>query len=112
ERAKGVTAAAILHQHIGQAEIDDVCGEAAKWALIKGKALLQTLWSRNGLESYLIQPESFGVYNESVDSLERQEAFVHTTFATRSQFRQMIYGLSDTRRSDLMKAVDRLTVRA
>lgn len=111
ERAKGVVAAAILHQHIGQAEIDDACGEAALWSLIKGKAIQQIVWSRQGLESYLIQPEAFGVYNESISSLERQEAFVHTTFPTRSKFRQMIYGLPEARQKELMAACDRLTTR-
>lgn len=106
ERAKGRAAAAFVHQHISNAEIDDAMGDCVLWALVKGKTIQQTLWSRQGLETYLIQPEMFGVYNESVTSLEKQEAFTHTTFPTLSRFRQIISGLPDNKQASLMRRAE------
>jgi hypothetical protein len=111
ERAKGMAAASALHQHVTEAEVDEACSEATLWALIKGKTIQQTVWSRNGFEPYLIQPEAFGVYNESISSLERQECFVHSTFPTRSRFAQIISVLPIQRQRELFKAVDSVAIR-
>ena len=111
ERAKGMAAASALHQHITEAEVDEACSEATLWSLIKGKTIQQMVWSRNGLEPYLIQPEAFGVYNESIASLERQECFVHSTFPTRSRFAQIISGLPTKRQMELTKTVNNVAVR-
>lgn len=111
DRAKATAAVAFLHQHVIEANIDDAMSDCVLWSIIKGKTIQQTIWSRRGLESYLIQPESFGVYNESIASLERQEAFVHTTFPTKSRFRQMISGLDAGRQRQLMDAANKATVR-
>jgi hypothetical protein len=112
ERAKGMAAASALHQHITEAEVDEACSEAVLWSLVKGKTIEQMVWSRSGLEPYLIQPESFGVYNETISSLERQECFVHTTFPTRSRFRQIISGLPLKRQIEIMKVVDSVAIRS
>lgn len=111
ERAKGTAAAAALYQHICAGDVDDSISDTVLWSLIKGKTIQQIVWSRNGFEPYLIQPESFGVYNESISSLERQEAFVHTTFPTRSRFGQIISGLDRSRQKEILKTVDSLQVR-
>jgi len=112
ERAKGMAAAAALYQHMTNAEVDEACGTAALWAMIKGKSIMQMVWSRGGLEPYLIQPEAFGVYNESITTLDRQEAFVHSTYPTRSRFAQIISGLPRERQKELMKAVDGISVKS
>jgi hypothetical protein len=111
ERSKGMAASSALLQHVVSNDVDDAISDLVLWSLIKGKTIQQMVWSRGGFESYLIQPEMFGVYNESIASLERQEAFVHTTFPTRSRFRQIISGLSPAKQNALMKAVDALQVR-
>jgi len=111
DRAKASAAAAFLHQHIIDADMDDSMTDVTLWSLIKGKTIQQTLWSRRGLESHLIQPESFGVYNESISDLDKQEAWVHTTFLTRSRFRQLISGLPPDRQRHLMKAASDSIVR-
>jgi hypothetical protein len=108
DRAKANRAAAGLLQSIVNSDIDDGISDIILWALIKGKTIQQLLWSRDGLESYLIQPEAFGVYNETISDLKRQEAFVHTTFPTRSRFRQIISGLPREKQALLLKAVNAL----
>jgi hypothetical protein len=104
DRAKAEAAAAFLYQNVVSADIDDHMADTVLWSLIKGKTIHQTLWSRNGLEDYLIQPELFGVYNESISTLERQEAFSKTVFLTRSRFRQLISGLPEARQRALIEA--------
>jgi hypothetical protein len=111
ERAKAMAAASGLHQSITEAEVDESCSASVLWGLIKGKTIHQTVWSRNGLEPYVIQPEAFGVYNESISLLERQEAFVHTTFPTRTRFAQIISGLPVKRQIEILRAVDSIAVR-
>lgn len=111
ERAKGMAAASALHQHITEAEVDDNCSECVLWSLVKGKTVQQMVWSRNGLEPYLIQPEAFGVGNESISSLERQEMFVHTSFKTRSRYAQIISGLPVKRQIELMKTANTIAVK-
>jgi hypothetical protein len=111
DRAKARAAASGLHQHVVENDIDDHISDVVLWSLIKGKVISQMVWSRAGFEPYLIQPESFAVYEENKSSLERQQAFVHTTFETRSRFRQMISGLSTRRQAEIMKKVNALQVR-
>ena len=107
ERAKGKTAAASLYQHVRDGDVDTACFDVSLAALIKGKALIQMVWSRNGFEPYIVQPELFGVLREDISDLKRQEAFVHTTFLTRSRFVQMISGLSTSEQTRILKGVDR-----
>jgi hypothetical protein len=111
ERAKADAAASGLHQHIVNNDIDDNLSDVVLWSLIKGKVIHQVVWSRGGFEPFLIQPESFGVYNEAIHQLDRQEAFVHTTFPTRSRFVQMISSLPADKQRRLMQAVDSLQTR-
>jgi hypothetical protein len=111
ERAKAGAAASALLQHVISNDVDDSISDIVLWSLIKGKVIQQMVWSRGGFESYLIQPETFGVYNESISSLERQEAFIHTSFPTRSRFRQIISGLPAAKQAELMKAVDAVQIR-
>ena len=111
ERAKGDAAAACLRQHIEAANVDDQLSDAVLWALIKSKTICQLVWSRGGVEMYIIQPEAFGVYNETIPMLSRQEAFVHTTFPTRSRFRQITSGLPVEKQKSLMRTVEGLQVR-
>jgi hypothetical protein len=112
ERAKAHAAASALTERFVNFDIDDCISDIVLWSLIKGKALQKIIWSRGGAESYLIQPEAFGVYNESINSLDRQEAFVHTTYETRSRFQQMISRLPPERRVALMKAATSLETRS
>jgi hypothetical protein len=109
ERAKGKAAAADLYQHVRSGSVDTTISDAVLWAAIKGKTLMQMVWTRHGLEPYLIQPEMFGVLQEDICDLARQEAFVHTTFVTPSRFRQIIAGLPDSEQVELLKGIKRYT---
>lgn len=107
ERTKAKTAAAALYQYCRRGGVDTACTDAVLWSCIKGKTIMQLVWSRNGLEPYIIQPELFGVLQEDLADLDRQEAFVHTTFVTPSRFQQIIAGLPASEQAELSKAMKR-----
>lgn len=107
ERAKGKAAAASLYQYIRDGKVDTSCSAATLWALVKGKTLFQMVWTRRGLEPYIVQPELFGVLREDISDLDRQEAFVHTTFLTKSRFAQMIAGMPSADQTRIIDGVKR-----
>ncbi len=49
-------------------------GEALPWAYVYGTSILAPRWKGNGLQLYAISPANFGVANEQVTRLDRQEA--------------------------------------
>ena len=55
------------------------------------------LWTVNGLEPHLIMPEFMGVLRADINSLDQQEAFVHSTYLTRDQFRILIKDHPDSK---------------
>lgn len=63
---------------------------AVDWALCKGSSFVKTLWSGDGLEATVVQPETMGVYREDINGLDRQEAFNHQIFITKGQLAAMV----------------------
>lgn len=105
DRAKASAAAAHLNQRIRDGDVDTCMSDATQWAAIKGKSLCKLLWSRDGLDPYLVQPECFGVLREDIPDLKRQEAFVHTTCLTRSRFAQMLSAFPASEQQAIVKKV-------
>ena len=97
DRAKFKAAAAEVHQRMRRSNLDTVIGDAVKWSLVKGKTFIKTLWGAEGLEPYIVQPEMMGVLREDVDTLDRQEAFFHSTYLTRYQFNRLIENHPDAK---------------
>ena len=64
--------------------------DAVHWALIEGKTFIKTVWGHNGLESWIVHPQFFGVLREDIDGLDRQEAFVQTSYITPSELERQI----------------------
>jgi hypothetical protein len=73
-------------------------------ALVKGCMMMKVIWGHDGLEGYLVHPEMFGVLREDIEELDRQEAFVHTEYLTKSQFRRTVIDHPD--RDHILKEVD------
>lgn len=105
ERAIAKASASVLHDHIADGDVDTTYRDATLWALIKGKTIIHHGFSRSGLEATVVQPELFGVLREDLADLKSQEAFVHTTFMTRSRFAQMISGLTSAEQTRIIKGV-------
>jgi hypothetical protein len=111
-RAKGKAAAAHLYEQTRKSRADRAISKAVLGGLIKGKTIYQTVYSRNGFEPYIIQPELFGVEREDLETLDRQSFFTHTTFLSKARFRQMIGVLPDKDQAELMKGVTKFAKQA
>jgi len=101
----GEAATRKLNREFHRCGIDMDFSQGVNSALVKGCMMLKIEWGHDGLEGYLIHPEMFGVLREDIDELDRQEAFVHTSFLTKSQFRRSIIDHRD--RDKLMAEVDK-----
>lgn len=79
-----------LNREFHRTNVDQVFASGVTWALVKGACLEKTLWGHDGLEPWLVQPESFGVLREDIGDLDRQDAFVETTYMTPAAFRRTL----------------------
>lgn len=88
--ARAGVASRYLSREYHRCDVDIVFSQSVGRSLIKGASLVKHLWGREGLEPWLVEPEFFAVYREDIDSLDRQEAFMHTMFITRGQLSAML----------------------
>ena len=56
---------------------DGLTASQVRWSLVYGSALLKFIWQNNEITVFGVDPGSFGVYREELNSLDRQEAVVH-----------------------------------
>lgn len=82
DRAKMMSAGAEFHKQVRRSETDMIMGDAVTWGLVKGKSFIKKLWTNEGFKDILVQPEMMGVLEENLNSLDEQDAFVHTTYIT------------------------------
>jgi hypothetical protein len=90
ERAKGAAAADEILEQSRSSDLDTTYEEATRWSLVLGKTFVKHLWSVNGLEPVLVMPEFMGVLRPDLQTLEEQEAFTHSTYITKDQFKLLI----------------------
>jgi hypothetical protein len=93
ERAQ--VASRYLTREFSRSDSDLQFGSANEIALIKGLSLVKLNWNKDGIDPWIVHPESFGVLREDITSLAKQEAFVHTVFLTPAQFYRTIYDHPD-----------------
>ena len=105
DRAKARAASSDLYRRFRQSDLDTILEETVTWALVKGKTFIKLLWTEEGFEPLLVQPEMMGVLDESKSCLDKQEAFVHYTYISLSQFQDLVQFHPD--REDLIKRVKR-----
>jgi hypothetical protein len=91
-RAIGDSAAAYLSREFRRRGVDEAFAEAVNWGLVEASSFVKLLWSRHGFDPYLIGQAFIGVFNEGTTDLDRQDAFVHTTFVTPTSFERSIKG--------------------
>lgn len=103
ERAMGRRAIAEVHKRFRRGGVDRCAREANRWARIKGKAFVKLLWTANGFEPTLLQPEVMGVEREDLTSLDQQKAFVHTSWYTIDGFINLIANHPVDERNKLIK---------
>lgn len=117
----GRASARALNREIHRCGVDLKFAAAVNWALVKGASILKTIpemgvnrdapdnvpdemkWEYKGLQSWLIQPELFGVLREDITDLDDQDAFVCSQYLTRNAFRRAIHG--NPREAEILKEV-------
>ena len=87
----------VLTREIADRDLDTSFDDCLEWSLVKGWAALKLRWASAGLSAGLIQNESFGVLNETITELDKQEAFLHTTFLTPDELWRLVAFRADGR---------------
>lgn len=88
--AMGHAAARRLNREFHRRNLDLTFASGVNSALVDGCTIQKTIWGHDGLEGWNIKPTFFGVLREDIDDLDRQEAFVHSTYLTPTAFERTI----------------------
>ena len=72
-------------------DTDRIFGDATTWSLVFGAMFKKVLWGPQGLETFPLEPHSFGVYREDVDPIARQEAMVMKFHITRAELNRQLF---------------------
>lgn len=91
-RAIGSAAASYLSRDFQRHGVDEVFSEAVNWSLVEASCFVKLLWDRHGFDPWLVGQNYMSVLNEAITDLDRQDAFVHTTFMTPASFERAISG--------------------
>lgn len=67
-----------LNSEWSDSNADIQFGQALRWSMVYGTMVLKLIQRRRRTIPYIVDPHSFGVYDESKPYLSDQEAFVHT----------------------------------
>jgi hypothetical protein len=98
---KGVVAARVVSREWERNNIDMLFGHGVKESLTYASCLLKQLGGKDANGNFymrgarLVMPWQFGVYNESVNDLRDQEAFVETVWLTRHEVWRRVRNLPD-----------------
>lgn len=103
QRAMGRQAASEIHELLTDAGVYQTIQQTVKWSLVKGKTIFKMNWEEGGYAPYLIQPEFFGVLRPDINDLNRQPAFVHSTYYTPQEFASAFRHLPNL--GDIMKKI-------
>lgn len=95
QRVMGRSVAYELEDMMSDAGVYDAISQCVEWSLVKGKTLLKLNWEDGNFAPYMIQPEFFGVQRPDIATLDRQPAFVHSTYYTPSEFSHAFRSLPD-----------------
>jgi hypothetical protein len=107
DRAMNYAASSELNKYLRQGNVDTCIEQAVNWALVKGKTFIKLLWSEEGFEPYLIQPEYMGVLREDIEQLDRQEAFFQSSYYTYDRFRELIDNYPEDEKKDILRKVQK-----
>jgi hypothetical protein len=89
-RAKGEMAAKVLSRDFAHQGVDSAFSTAVNWGLVDGCCFVKLLWGRLGFDPWVVAQGYMGVYHEGLTNLDRQDAFVHTSFMTLASFERSI----------------------
>jgi hypothetical protein len=105
-RLMGEAAANYLSRDFQRHGVDEVFADAVNWGLVEASCFVKLLWDRGGFDPYLVGQTFMGVFNEATTDLDRQDAFVHTSFVTPASFERSIKGHPEE--ADILRRVRRM----
>jgi len=79
---------------------DQVFSTALTWSLVYNTTFVKLVYN-NGINPYLIEPDSIGILREDTPYTDRQEAIVQTYYMTKSELYARLY--SHPKRDDIVK---------
>lgn len=89
--AMGDVAARRFNREFRNRNLDMTFKSALDGSLIDGCQIIKGIWGHDGLEGWIVRPGFFGVLREDIDDLDRQEAFVQSTYMTPGAFERTIW---------------------
>lgn len=92
QKAIGQFAAEYLSRDFHRRGVDQAFAAAVNWGLIDASCFIKLLWNRQGFDPYIVAQGFMGVFHEGLPGLDRQDAFVHTSFMTLATFERSIQG--------------------
>ena len=81
-----------LNDKWSDSNADIIFGQAVNWSLVYNTMLIKLIQRGRETTPYLVDPSSFGVLREDQCQLDKQEAFVHTYYTTKSQLERDLNG--------------------
>ena len=84
-----------------QSNADVIYQMGILWALVYDTTLIKHIRRNGELYPFMVDPACFGVYREDVPMLDRQEAFVHTYYITKSALSKQL--ALHPRRDEILK---------
>jgi hypothetical protein len=92
-----------LNDEWNNSNADQVFGIALTWAFVYNCSYVKLVRRGKSITPYMVEPGSIGVLREDVMYTDRQEAFVHTYYITRSDLAARLY--AHPKRKELMKRI-------
>jgi len=87
---------------------DITFGQAVTWSLVFNTCLIKLVQRGKDTYPFIVDPSSFGVLREDITQLDRQEAFVHTYYTTKSQLTRDL--TSHPNKNEILRRVSETTV--
>ena len=91
EHAKVPVLTQALHDEWNNSNADQVFGLGLTWAFVYCSSYIKLVRRRNTITPYVVDPAEVGVLREDVLYTDRQEAFVHRYYITRSELAHRLY---------------------
>ena len=79
-----------LRQLWNNAGADPVVSNQVRWSLVYGFAAVKMLWQNEQLQVFPVDPGALGVWREDLDSLDGQEAILHTLSMDEPSLRRLL----------------------
>lgn len=86
-----------------QSNADVIYQMGILWALIYDSCIIKHIRRGGEVYPYVVDPACFGVYREDVPMLDRQEAFVHVYYSTKTDLEKRL--ASHERKEEILKGV-------